>query len=115
MSIELCHLDEIDDPGAKGFELVVNGREFLMFLVKKDGQVYGYKNHCPHAGVNLEWRPDDFLDMDKALIQCSVHGALFVMESGECAGGPCNGKGLETLKINVDDAGLISLDAGPNR
>ena len=110
MNNKLCNVNDIDDPGARGFELSRDNREFLMFLVKKDGQVFAYENKCPHAGVNLEWRPDDFLDMDKALIQCSVHGALFLMESGECVGGPCNGQGLNALSIHIDPQGDIYFD-----
>jgi nitrite reductase/ring-hydroxylating ferredoxin subunit len=111
MTEKLCNIEDIREPGAKGFELSRNNREFLMFLVKKDGQVYGYENKCPHAGVNLEWMPDDFLDMDKALIQCSVHGALFLMETGDCVGGPCNGQGLTPVAIRVDEQGDIFLEA----
>lgn len=109
MTQHLCNVGDIDDPGAKGFELEKDDREFLMFLVKKDGQVYAYQNRCPHARVNLEWRPDDFLDMDKALIQCSVHGALFLIESGDCISGPCNGRGLDPVAIRVDAQGDIYL------
>ena len=109
MTEKLCNVDDLQDPGAKGFELMNNNREFLMFVVKKDGQVFGYENRCPHAGVNLEWRPDDFLDMDQQFIQCSVHGALFTVEAGECVGGPCNGQGLNKVEITVDDQGDIFL------
>jgi len=109
MTEKLCNLRDIDEPGARGFELSRDNREFLMFLVKKDGQVYAYENRCPHAGVNLEWLPDDFLDMDRTLIQCSVHGALFLMETGECVGGPCNGQGLTPVDIQVDAEGDIFL------
>ena len=109
MSEKLCNINDISEPGAKGFELRNDYGEFLMFLVKKDGQVYGYENKCPHAGVNLEWRPDDFLDIDKSLIQCSVHGALFTIESGNCVGGPCNGQGLHPVNIDIDDQGDIYL------
>ena len=109
MNHKLCHINELDDPGARGFELSLDGEELAFFIVKKEGQVYGYKNKCPHVGINLEWRPDDFLDMDKALIQCSVHGALFTIESGECVGGPCNGNNLETMTIESDDQGNLFL------
>ena len=109
MTEKLCNINDLDDPGAKGFELKKNNQEFLMFIVKKDAQVYGYVNKCPHAGVNLEWRPDDFLDMDNAFIQCSVHGALFTMESGDCVGGPCNGRGLDKVDLRIDDQGDIFL------
>ena len=109
MSKKLCHINDIDDPGSMGFETRLNNQELSLFIVKKDGQVYGYENKCPHVGINLEWRPDDFLDMDKALIQCSVHGALFIIESGECAGGPCNGNGLTPVTLDLDEEGNIHL------
>lgn len=105
----LCHIDELSEPGAKGFALKQGRTEKLVFLIKKEGQVYAYENKCPHAGINLEWQEDDFLDTDKAFIQCSVHGALFTIEKGECAGGPCNGAGLTSLEIEIDNDGNISL------
>lgn len=107
---KLCHINELDDPGAKGFEITRNGLELAFFIVKKDNQVYGYQNKCPHAGINLEWRPDDFLDMDKALIQCSVHGALFQIESGDCVAGPCNGNNLQPVQLEVEQNGDIFLN-----
>jgi len=115
--LKLCHMNELDDPGSKGFELEHdNGEQLLLFLVKKQGQVYGYKNKCPHAGVNLDWQADEFLDMDKALIQCSVHGALFQIDSGRCVGGPCNGDYLDGIELDIDDQGdIYYLDYNQNK
>lgn len=110
MSETLCHIDDINDPGAKGFKLKQRRRERLVFVVKKDGEVYAYENECPHAGINLEWQEDDFLDMNNEHIQCSVHGALFKIENGDCMGGACNGEGLTPAEISVDEEGNISLD-----
>jgi len=106
---QLCHITDIEDPGAKGFTLKQGRKERQLFLVKKDGNVYAYENECPHARINLEWQEDDFLDMDKNHIQCSVHGALFSIENGDCLGGPCNGTGLTTVPIEVSENGDISL------
>ena len=108
MRQKLCHLNELDDPGSRGFALELdNDDDLLLFLVKKDGQVYGYKNKCPHAGVNLEWQPDDFLNLEKALIQCSMHGAQFMIESGRCISGPCNGDYLDSIELEIDETGDI--------
>ena len=109
MTDPLCHINDIDDPGAKGFSLKQGRKERLLFIIKKDGKVYAYENQCPHAGINLEWQEDDFLDNEKNYIQCSVHGALFNIESGDCVGGPCNGNGLTTVQIEVDKKGDILL------
>ena len=110
MNEPLCHINDITDPGAKGFELPQPDGTLAFFVVKKQGQIFGYLNKCPHVGVNLEWRPDDFLNIDKSLIQCSVHGAEFVIETGQCIGGPCHGKMLASVKIHLDGQGNIFLD-----
>jgi len=106
---QLCHINDVSDPGAKGFKLKQGRKERLLFIVKKGGQVFAYENKCPHAGLNLEWKDDDFLDTEKNHIQCSVHGALFTIEDGNCIGGPCNGDSLTSADIEVDKDGHIHL------
>jgi len=114
MTQKLCHVNELADPDSRGFELEQNdGEELLLFLVKKNNKIYGYKNKCPHAGVNLEWQPNEFLDLEKSLIQCSMHGALFQIESGRCVSGPCNGDYLDSIELDVDDKGNIFYKANP--
>ncbi|VAW63808.1 hypothetical protein MNBD_GAMMA09-1110 [hydrothermal vent metagenome] len=109
MTQHLCHNNEIPDPGSKGICLKQGSNERLLFLVKKQGQVYAYENKCPHAGINLEWQEDDFLDNELEHIQCTVHGALFQIETGNCLGGPCNGAGLTSVAIERDNDGNILL------
>ena len=70
----LCALEDIDDPGSRGFE-PEDGDPF--FSVRLGDQVFGYVNSCPHYGSTLEWKDDTFLSYDKDLIQCSLHGAMF--------------------------------------
>ncbi|MFW2373924.1 MAG: Rieske (2Fe-2S) protein [Gammaproteobacteria bacterium] len=111
MRQKLCHINELDDPGSRGFELERDDDDELLFLIKKDDQIYAYKNKCPHAGVNLEWQPDEFLDQDKALIQCSMHGALFMIESGQCVSGPCYGDHLDSIQLEIDEQGDIYYPA----
>ena len=105
----LCNINDISDPGAKGFELSFNESTLAFFVVKKDAEVFAYINKCPHVGINLEWRPDDFLNIDKSLIQCSVHGAEFIIETGRCIAGPCQGKMLDSVPLQIDAQGNIFL------
>ncbi len=90
---------DIPENGSKGFEC--NGEKY--FAVKKDHTVYIYKNSCPHIGVALEWVEDQFLDSSHTMIQCVNHGALFVIESGDCVAGPCCGLNLTAVKFEVVD------------
>ncbi len=101
----LCRVDELNDPDSKGFK--IDDRE--IFVVKYDAQIYVYKNYCPHLGVNLEWQEDQFLDSDKRLIQCSTHGALFLIESGNCIAGPCAGEKLQALPFVIKEGGIYLL------
>ncbi len=100
--LRLCAPDELAEGQSRGFEIA----EEKLFAVRKDGQMYAYRNRCPHRGVSLEWLPDQFLDTSASLIQCATHGALFLIESGECVAGPCTGQALQILAIREDDQGI---------
>ncbi len=102
----LCALDDIPDPGGKGFAPA--GRN-AFFVIRTGDQVRGYLNTCPHQGTPLDWKPDTFLTYDKSLIQCSTHWAKFRIEDGECVAGPCLGKSLRAVAVRLR-GGEIVLD-----
>ena len=59
----------------------------------------------------MEWLPDRFLDESGSLLQCATHGALFLIESGECVAGPCAGQSLRPLDvIERDDSIWLQTD-----
>lgn len=95
----LCHIDDIADNHSKSF----SGAFRDIFAVKNQGKLYLYRNHCPHLGVELNWQQDQFLDSDGMLIQCFTHGALFLIENGECVSGPCLGQSLEAIDYQLQD------------
>lgn len=101
--IKLCHINDIAEGSARGFNL---GSE-KYFAVKRDSRLFVYKNSCPHLGIPLEWHEDNFLDSDGELIQCATHGALFVIETGECVFGPCLGDRLSPAKISVENGEVL--------
>lgn len=102
--LELCAVDDLENPGSKGFET----EKGSIFAVRRDEEVFVYENSCPHLGINLEWQEDRFLDSEQRLIQCSTHGALFLIESGECLAGPCLGDRLTVLPSKVEK-GVVYL------
>lgn len=96
----LCKIDDLADPGSYGFDVeLTQGGRLSGFLVRKGGEVFGYRNQCPHLGAPLEWQPHQFLDLDNSLIQCAMHGALFQIRDGLCLRGPCVGNSLQSLTI----------------
>jgi naringenin degradation protein FdeD len=94
----LCALDDIPDGGSKGFTL---GKHNSIFAVRQDRCIYIYRNTCPHAGLELNWTPDRFLDRDREYILCSSHGALFNIASGFCIAGPCAGSELTRVDFEI--------------
>jgi nitrite reductase/ring-hydroxylating ferredoxin subunit len=102
----ICSDTELSDPASFGFSVDRNGEAIEGFLVKNDGQYFAYKNSCPHTGSPLDWLEHQFLDSEGALIQCAVHDARFIIETGECIVGPCHGKSLEKLEIKVKHGGV---------
>jgi nitrite reductase/ring-hydroxylating ferredoxin subunit len=102
MSIALCELDSLDvDRGTRGIEIEHQGHHLSIVLVRVDDQVYAYLNRCPHTGVELNWLPDQFLDLDRSFLQCATHDARFRIEDGLCVAGPCVGDSLEPLKVEI--------------
>lgn len=100
--LRLCAPNEVTEGQSRGFELA--GEK--LFAVRKDGRLHAYRNRCPHRGIPLEWLPDQFLDSSASLIQCATHGALFLIDSGECVAGPCAGQSLETIAIHEDNQAI---------
>nr|WP_298116962.1 Rieske (2Fe-2S) protein [uncultured Pseudomonas sp.] len=98
----LCPTEYLAEGQSRGFE--IEGEK--LFAVRKDGQVHVYRNRCPHKGISLEWLPDQFLDASASLIQCATHGALFLIDSGECVAGPCAGQSLEALACMENSEGI---------
>ncbi len=111
MSRLICPLSDLDETGSRGFEGADAGLPWNFFVVRHDAQVRAYRNNCPHTGAPLDWMPHRFLDLDGELIQCSIHGALFRVDDGLCLRGPCVGRQLEAIPIQVRDGAVwLELD-----
>ncbi|AUZ48165.1 Rieske (2Fe-2S) protein [Pseudomonas orientalis] len=98
----LCPSEALAPDSSLGFD--IDGCKLL--AVRREGVAYVYLNRCPHRGIPLEWQPHRFLDSSASLIQCATHGALFLIESGECIAGPCAGQSLTALPGREDEQGL---------
>lgn len=100
----ICVLDELQDRSSKSFTIETESRSVAGFIVRiSAGEIYGYENRCPHTGVQLNWQPDQFFDIDNRFIQCGMHGALFEVESGRCIRGPCIDQSLTEMKLSIED------------
>jgi nitrite reductase/ring-hydroxylating ferredoxin subunit len=104
----LCALAEIADPGAKGFLFRQDNKLFLGFVVRKDGEVFGYLDRCPHNGFPLAPVTDQYLTRESDLILCGAHGALFRIGDGLCVGGPCSGAKLWSWPVRIDGEAVVA-------
>ena len=108
--------DEMVDDTCKTISIPDGNFTREIFAVFKEGGYFVYENRCPHTGSPLDWMPDQFLNLDKTLIQCSTHHALFRIEDGYCIAGPCSGQGLSAVSVLEQDGVIwlqIDRDPGP--
>ena len=104
-------LAELDDPGCREFTIGDGEWPFTGFVIRQGDDIHAYLNYCMHAGHPLNWAPDRFLTKDRTAIICASHGALYDIGSGECFAGPCRGKSLRRVAVDVRD-GVIYV-TGP--
>ena len=101
-------LSDIPAGGARGYVADL-GRTSRKVIVLREGErVTGFGDACPHMGVPLPWRPDDYLTGDGRYLRCANHGALFDRD-GKCVFGPCKGERLpgEVLEIVDGEIWLV--------
>ena len=80
-----------------------DGRRLEIFVHRVGCDAVAYVNRCPHAGHPLDWTPGRFLDTTGRLFQCASHGARFRIGDGFCVSGPCPGRYLTPVRIEIAD------------
>ena len=104
---DLCDLDSLPPGSARGFDPDGSGSDTL-FAVNFGGRIYAYRNRCPHDGATpLPWRRHAYLNHAQDRIVCSAHGALFLIDSGECVSGPCLGRYLVPVPARVSGGRVL--------
>lgn len=106
----ICHISDITERAAKGFDPFDEG-QVSMFVVKKHAVLYAYRDLCPHYGTTpLPWRKNQYLDKAGDVIVCAAHGARFDIATGICISGPCLGESLSAVKLQVREDGAVFTD-----
>jgi nitrite reductase/ring-hydroxylating ferredoxin subunit len=104
----ICRLSDLSEGRARGFTIGSGDWPLRGLVLRVGTEVRGYINHCPHAGHPLNLRPHQFLTPDGALVLCSSHGALFDKLTGYCLAGPCAGRHLHSVPLQIE-AGFVLL------
>lgn len=97
-------------PEGGALEVLLNPaeRDSSVIVLRRGGQVYAYRNLCPHAGRFLNWAPGRFL-FDQGRLVCAAHGATFEVADGLCVDGPCRGSSLVPVPVTAIDAGKVRV------
>ncbi len=103
----IAKTEQIEERDARSFDTSIGE----VIITQRDGLFYAYKNSCPHLNISLEFQEQQFMDLDHEYLICANHGALFETETGRCVAGPCLGKSLVHVPIQVHSDGGIYLVA----
>ena len=106
----LCTSQDISEGGHSfRINVVKDGTVSPAFVIRHVQGSKAYVNRCAHLMLELDWEPGEVFDLDGEYLICANHGALYEPETGVCAGGPCNGVGLESLNV-VESENKAYLD-----
>ena len=98
----------------RAFELQRVGEAVPGFLIRHEAGLVAYQNLCPHWAVDLDMGDERFYAEDIDRIYCKNHGALFRVTDGVCDWGPCLGKSLLPLSIELEgDDAWVGLKGEP--
>jgi nitrite reductase/ring-hydroxylating ferredoxin subunit len=100
---QLSTVAEIPLPGVKEVFVPSASGGFYLMLTRSAAGVRAFHNECPHAGRPLNYAPNQFLLSPLGNVVCAVHGAEFVLDSGECVAGPCFRQSLRAFPVQVID------------
>jgi nitrite reductase/ring-hydroxylating ferredoxin subunit len=101
--IPLCNSADLAEGGrAVPFDVVFAGQTCRAFAIRFEGQPHAYLNRCTHVAMEMDFQPDQFFDASGRWLLCATHGAEYVPDTGECAGGPCRG-GLVKIELSESD------------
>ena len=100
----ICASDAVIE-GGKGvrFPVLASGDAATGFVVRYDGKAHASLNRCAHVPIELDWAEGEFFESSGLYLMCATHGAIYVPDSGLCAGGPCKGGKLRPIRVHEMD------------
>jgi nitrite reductase/ring-hydroxylating ferredoxin subunit len=106
----VCGSDTLIEKGrGHRFYVRIGERTLPAFVVRNEGKACAYLNKCAHQSVELDWQKGEFFDNDRRYLVCATHGALYHPDTGACAHGCCDGRGLIAIEV-CETGGEILLN-----
>ena len=108
----LVRLADMPDPGAVALSFQSEGAHFSLLVARRANAAFAYENVCPHAGYPLQRAGGRVLVQEGRYLVCGAHGASFMLDTGACAGGPCNREGLTSFAVEVRGGAVFTSRQG---
>jgi nitrite reductase/ring-hydroxylating ferredoxin subunit len=109
----LCGVGDVEERTAREFRFGEGRDAFSMLLTRRDGELRGYVNACPHfqLPLNAPSRPDRLMTIDGERLKCAHHLALFCPLTGLCVDGPAKGDSLIRVPLDIRDGAVFISDS----
>lgn len=104
----LVRLDDVPDPGAVVVHVGDGEWRSSLIVTRRGSAVACFRNRCAHANYPLQRADGRIVVQEGRFLVCAAHGASYTLEDGACAGGPCNGDGLERVAVTVRDGAVFT-------
>lgn len=109
----ICASADLADGGVGvRFTVQRHGQTEPAFVIRFRGKAYAYLNRCGHVPIEIDWDHGKFFDCSGLYLVCATHGALYLPETGRCAMGRCNGRGLVPLAAVEHDGKIFLVEEG---
>lgn len=79
-----------------------DGRPRIALVLRDESeQLRAYLNRCRHLPIPIDGGSGRYLSDNRRHLLCGTHGARYRLDDGMCIEGPCQGKALEPIVIEV--------------
>lgn len=103
----ICSGEHLQDGQSLKFWVSRGSEQFEAFLVRHQGGYYAWKNECAHIALPLDFGDNDFFTIDSRYLICKTHAAMYEPATGECVAGPCLGRPLIPVEVEVCGSDVI--------
>jgi nitrite reductase/ring-hydroxylating ferredoxin subunit len=103
----ICCTSDLENGRSTRFQFPTRIGPEEAFLIRYRNRFHAYVNRCRHLYTPLDYDDNDFFSSDGESLVCKTHGALYQPDTGACAGGPCDGRALISLPIEIRDSQVI--------
>ncbi len=107
--VQLARLDDLPEASALIVYAGSGEARVALILTRLHGVASCFRNRCAHANYPLQRADGRLLVQEARYLVCAAHGASYRLDDGACAGGPCNGAGLERVAIVVREGVVFTV------